>query len=102
MKRSTTVDKETPSETVTKESPTKVKKPKLDRPDFQRDLLNVQTIPTSSTFLKICVWNAAGLRAIIKSNSEKLTSFIKNHSPDILCLQETKLQVSSIENYLDI
>jgi exodeoxyribonuclease III len=39
--------------------------------------------------ISIVSWNVAGLRAIKKK--ESFDAFLKQHSPDILCLQETKL-----------
>ncbi len=38
--------------------------------------------------LRLYSWNVNGIRAVIKKDA--LQSFIRTHSPDILCLQETK------------
>lgn len=40
--------------------------------------------------MKIYSWNVNGIRAVIKKGA--LEPFIQEHSPDILCLQETKIQ----------
>lgn len=42
-----------------------------------------------STPLKLLSWNVNGLRAVMKKD---FTGFLAAHDPDILCLQETKLQ----------
>ena len=39
--------------------------------------------------LKIITWNVNGLRAVLKKNFKQ---FLHDYSPDILCLQETKLR----------
>lgn len=43
--------------------------------------------------MKCITWNVNGLRAILKKN---FYSFLKDEAPDILCLQETKLQEDQI------
>lgn len=43
--------------------------------------------------MKIYSWNVNGLRAIFKKN---FIEFIKTENPDILCIQETKLQEENI------
>jgi len=45
--------------------------------------------------MKIYSWNVNGIRAVLKK--KELQSFIKNHQPDILCLQETKAHQSQVE-----
>jgi len=45
--------------------------------------------------MKIYSWNVNGIRAVLKKG--ELQSFLKNHQPDILCLQETKAQQSQVE-----
>lgn len=43
--------------------------------------------------LKIMSWNVAGLRSLVSKDGGKvLTRLCETHKPDILCLQETKLQ----------
>ncbi|CAI2370788.1 unnamed protein product [Moneuplotes crassus] len=48
-----------------------------------------------SSTVHICSWNVNGLKAIIGRND--LQSFIKEYSPDVLCLTETKLSEESIK-----
>ncbi len=38
--------------------------------------------------MKIYSWNVNGIRAVVKKGA--IQDFVKNHNPDILCLQETK------------
>lgn len=38
--------------------------------------------------MRIISWNVNGLRAVLKKN---FGDFVKEYSPDILCLQETKI-----------
>ena len=45
--------------------------------------------------MKIYSWNVNGIRAVIKKGA--LQSFIEQHQPDILCLQETKAQQGQVE-----
>lgn len=45
--------------------------------------------------MKIYSWNVNGIRAVMRK--ELLLPFIEKHSPDILCLQETKAQPEQIE-----
>jgi len=45
--------------------------------------------------MKIYSWNVNGLRAVIKKGDFK--RFIEQHSPDILCLQETKADPTQVE-----
>lgn len=43
---------------------------------------------------KLYSWNVNGIRAVLKKNFEE---FILEHSPDILCLQETKAKAEQVE-----
>lgn len=45
--------------------------------------------------MKLYSWNVNGIRAVI--NKGALQDFIKQHDPDILCLQETKAQPGQAE-----
>ncbi|GAA0743672.1 exodeoxyribonuclease III [Clostridium oceanicum] len=45
--------------------------------------------------MKIYSWNVNGIRAIFKKN---FLDFIKEEEPDILCLQETKIQDDKLED----
>lgn len=61
-----------------------------------RDQIQAKNITSDDgKFFKIISWNVNGLRAIIsKANGEIFDNIIDKHNPDIICLQETKLQNS--------
>lgn len=52
--------------------------------------------------LKIISWNVNGIRAVLKKG---FTDFLKEHDPDILCLQETKAHKDQVaidfEDYIE-
>ncbi len=45
--------------------------------------------------MKLYSWNVNGIRAVLKKGT--FQSFIKEHQPDVLCLQETKAERGQIE-----
>ncbi len=45
--------------------------------------------------MKIYSWNVNGIRAVLKKGT--FQSFIEEHRPDVLCLQETKAQRDQVE-----
>ena len=47
--------------------------------------------------MKIYSWNVNGLRAVAKKG---FFDFIKDENPDILCIQETKLQGDQLSEEL--
>ena len=50
--------------------------------------------------MKIVSWNIAGRSSLILSECGELTDLIRNEDPDIICLQETKLDNQSIKGLL--
>jgi hypothetical protein len=52
--------------------------------------------------LKIISFNVAGLRGILKNDSKVLDRLVENHSPDIICLQETKLQEGNVPEFQNL
>ena len=48
--------------------------------------------------MKLLSWNVNGLRAVVKKNFH---DFLEKENPDILCVQETKLQEGQIDLELD-
>jgi exodeoxyribonuclease III len=48
--------------------------------------------------LKIASWNVAGLRAVMRNHPDALADLVKKHDLDVLCLQETKLQESHLDD----
>lgn len=57
---------------------------------------------TTSPLFKILSWNVNGLRAILSSPSKasSFSSLITTHLPDVICLQETKIQDNHIKDVL--
>ena len=49
--------------------------------------------------MKIISWNVNGIRAVLKKD---FTGFIDTHSPDILCLQETKARAEQVDLPLEL
>lgn len=47
--------------------------------------------------LKLITWNVNGLRSVLDKG---LPEFIEQHQPDILCLQETKVQPETVSDHL--
>ena len=48
--------------------------------------------------IKIISWNVNGIRAVIKKG---FYDFVKEHQPDILCLQETKAHPEQVDLDMD-
>ncbi|CAM37706.1 apurinic/apyrimidinic endonuclease-redox protein [Leishmania braziliensis MHOM/BR/75/M2904] len=46
---------------------------------------------------KFITWNVAGLRGLLKKNASVLREFIEAEKPDVLCLQETKLNTDEAD-----
>jgi exodeoxyribonuclease-3 len=53
------------------------------------------TLEYTCCHMKIYSWNVNGIRSVYKKGA--LQSFIKEHQPDILCLQETKATKEQVE-----
>src|SRR5262245_22499086 len=51
--------------------------------------------PITRKHMKLYSWNVNGIRAVLKKGT--FQSFIKDHNPDILCLQETKAERGQVE-----
>jgi exodeoxyribonuclease III len=71
---------------------------------FRKGLISPYTTSIShqdsnfSTVFKVCSWNVAGLRALLRNHPDTLESLVKDHAIDVLCLQETKLQDIHLED----
>lgn len=50
-------------------------------------------------YLKIITWNVNGFTSLYNKNLNKLLNLFKLYQPDILCLQETKIQENLVNNY---
>lgn len=58
---------------------------------FQRKTTNADFDPNK--MFKFITWNVAGLRGMLKKDVSALKDFLAAEQPDVLCLQETKLNV---------
>mmetsp|Transcript_26340 Transcript_26340/g.74028 ORF Transcript_26340/g.74028 Transcript_26340/m.74028 type:complete len:313 (+) Transcript_26340:226-1164(+) len=68
---------------------------------------NMRMLPLtgSSGGVTVLTWNVAGLRALVRKDPDALANLLRSEKPDVLCLQETKLQeihVSAIEDALQL
>jgi hypothetical protein len=80
------------------------KKPKVELPDIipQSDAPRAEppgTAPPGAKRFKCVCWNVAGLRALLDKNPQTLRRIADVEAPDVICLQEHKLQdvhVSSV------
>ncbi len=73
-------------------------KGKKERSSIERSIIKRVPEPINSTYIKIISANAAGLRALLKGEKrEAFANLINTENPDILCLQEHKLQESHVD-----
>jgi exodeoxyribonuclease III len=86
-------------------SPTKKRAKKTSAADHQRiterDVLPRlwdSTKASDSYTFRIASWNVAGLRAVMRNEPTALADLCRQHNLDMLCLQETKLQESHLED----
>jgi hypothetical protein len=54
---------------------------------------NMRPPPPEAPFKKIVGWNVNGLRAVLRLERQWLDEIVEEEKPDIICLQETKIQV---------
>ena len=57
---------------------------------------NMRKKPLTGPSQKIMSYNIAGLRAYLNANPNGLQDLLARENPDVLCLQETKLQDRNI------
>lgn len=95
-----TNNKETTTNSNTNDSPTKKKSAANDeRSPHLRDIVNPIPLQEGQTYLKLMSWNVNGLNALVQSKMSILERLIEKHQPDILCLQETKIQETMISDF---
>jgi exodeoxyribonuclease III len=68
----------------------------MAKPSTPKSLLP-SSPPPSQHPLKLVTWNVNGLRSVL---DKTLPDFIQTHQPDVLCLQETKVQPETICDHL--
>jgi exonuclease III len=64
-----------------------------------RDIIEPKPWSAEGSYCKIITWNVAGLRGVLKNSSNVLERIVQRHNPDIICLQETKLQSSHTSEF---
>ena len=80
----------------------KAKKPQTPQERIVRDEVSPMDLSAlKGAFVKIISWNVAGLRGIVRNRPNVLKEFVKVHKPDILCLQEHKLQEKDVKDWKD-
>lgn len=63
---------------------------------FQR--LTTDSDYDSKTMMKLITWNVAGLRGLLKKDEHAISTLLRAEGADVLCLQETKLNVGDAAN----
>jgi exodeoxyribonuclease-3 len=72
------------------------------RPPHVRDEIIPLPVPENLNTLKIISWNVNGLKALVSSKLDTLAKLIATQKPDILCLQETKIQEQAIPEFVNL
>ena len=70
-----------------------------DNNNYIRYSIQPKPLHQHHKYLKIITWNVNGFTALVNKNLKVLTNLIDNYQPDIICLQETKIQDSLISSY---
>jgi exodeoxyribonuclease III len=55
--------------------------------------MRLQPLSKDTKAMKILSWNVNGLKALLKSRGFSVQELAKREDFDVLCLQETKMQV---------
>lgn len=81
-------------QTVSTDFSPKLKKAKVEKSEdaagIERSTTSAFTLEKES--IRIISWNVAGLRGTLKNRPTVLQDLVNKYRPDVLCLQETKLQ----------
>jgi hypothetical protein len=94
--------KRTIDEDVDQTEPADRKRKALDEVVILRDPILPKPLSESTSACKIISWNVAGLRGTLKNNPDIFDQLVKDHGPDVICLQETKLQSSHVPDFIDL
>ncbi|EFH56191.1 apurinic endonuclease-redox protein [Arabidopsis lyrata subsp. lyrata] len=73
------------------------KKPQKDWKAYNPKTMRPPPLPEGTKCVKVMTWNVNGLRALLKLESFSALQLAQRENFDILCLQETKLQVKDVE-----
>jgi len=80
-------DEEEPQKKKKGKNTKEEKSPSITKTDFSKPA-------KKDNELKIVSWNVAGFNAVI---SKGFADYVKNEDPDIICLQETKIEVAKVK-----
>lgn len=69
---------------------------------YARETINLVPVPRDTTTVKIISWNVNGLRAVVKNNPKIFNELVAKYNPDIICLQETKLQAEHEADHIGL
>ena len=69
---------------------------------YVRNEIKPKLFIENHNYLKIISWNINGIASAIKNNHRILHDLVEIHKPDILCLQETKIQNENVPEYANI
>uniref|UniRef100_A0A6U3BJL7 Endonuclease/exonuclease/phosphatase domain-containing protein n=1 Tax=Lotharella globosa TaxID=91324 RepID=A0A6U3BJL7_9EUKA len=56
---------------------------------------NLEGISNDNEGLRIVTWNVNGLKGVLDQHEDLLIDYVKREDPDIMCIQETKVQVDN-------
>ncbi|CAG7908384.1 unnamed protein product [Brassica rapa] len=73
------------------------KKPEKDWKAYNPKTMRPPSVPEGTKSVKIMTWNVNGLRALLKLESFSALQLAQREDFDVLCLQETKIQVKDVE-----
>ncbi|KFK32451.1 hypothetical protein AALP_AA6G243700 [Arabis alpina] len=73
------------------------KKPQKDWKPYNPKTMRPPPLPEGTKCVKVMTWNVNGLRALLKLESFSALQLAQRENFDVLCLQETKLQVKDVE-----
>jgi exodeoxyribonuclease-3 len=73
------------------------KKPQKDWKAYNPKTMRPPPLPEGTKCVKVMTWNVNGLRGLLKFESFSALQLAQRENFDILCLQETKLQVKDVE-----
>ncbi|KAL0740031.1 hypothetical protein Bca4012_081544 [Brassica carinata] len=73
------------------------KKPEKDWKAYNPKTMRPPSLPEGTKSVKIMTWNVNGLRALLKLESFSALQLAQREDFDVLCLQETKIQVKDVE-----
>lgn len=71
------------------------KKPEKDWKAYNPKTMRPPSLPEGTKSVKIMTWNVNGLRALLKLESFSALQLAQREDFDVLCLQETKIQVAT-------